>query len=166
MYFACNMCKVAVYCIYVWIFENSVEFEAKLFRLPTIAGREPFAVLEKAEGLASSRVGAESPGAWLPAATMGGAGIIPWGVGRVAEWLFCSVKVLIFFAGQTCPAGLVAESQPVRHKQGGWVGCVLTDCLWLTEGKILCIFWEKCQGGSVDINTISRKSRHNYYIRL
>ena len=29
---------------------------------------------------------------------------------------------------------------------------MLTD--WLIEGKILCIFWEKCQGGRVDINTI------------
>ena len=35
-------------------------------------GREAFAVLEKAGGLPSRRVGAESPGAWLPAATIGG----------------------------------------------------------------------------------------------
>ena len=35
---------------------------------------------------------------------------------------------------------------PVRHncKQGRWVGCVMTDCLWLAEGKILLSFWEKC----------------------
>ena len=31
---------------------------------------------------------------------------------------------------------------------------MLTD--WLIEGKILCILWEKCQGSSVDINTISK----------
>ena len=31
---------------------------------------------------------------------------------------------------------------------------MLTDCQWLIEGKILCIFWEKCQGASVDIHTI------------
>ena len=31
---------------------------------------------------------------------------------------------------------------------------MLTDCVWFTEGKILRIFWEKCQGGSVDVNTI------------
>ena len=54
--------------------------------LVAIAGREAFAVLEKARGTPSRRVGAESPEAWLPAATIGGApGIIPWGVGRVTE---------------------------------------------------------------------------------
>ena len=53
--------------LYVRIFQNGVEFEAKLFRLPA------FAVLEKARGGAPSRrVGAESPEAWLPAATIGG----------------------------------------------------------------------------------------------
>ena len=36
------------------------------------AGREAFAVLEKAGGLPPRRVGAESPGTWLPAATKGG----------------------------------------------------------------------------------------------
>ena len=39
--------------------------------LPAIAGREAFAVLEKAGGVPSRRVGAESPVAWLPAATIG-----------------------------------------------------------------------------------------------
>ena len=55
--------------------------------LPAITGREAFAVLEKAGGAPSRRIGAESPEAWLPAATIvGGApGIIPWGVGRVTE---------------------------------------------------------------------------------
>ena len=33
---------------YVWIFQNGVEFEAKLFRVP--AGNKAFAVLEKAGG--------------------------------------------------------------------------------------------------------------------
>ena len=70
--------------MYVWLFQNGVEIEAKLFRL---AGREACAVLEKAGGAPSRRVVAESPEAWLPAATMGGGGpgIIPWGVGRVTE---------------------------------------------------------------------------------
>ena len=40
--------------------------------LPAIAGREAFAVLEKAGGAPSRTVGAESPEAWLPAATIGG----------------------------------------------------------------------------------------------
>ena len=51
--------------------------------LPAIAGREAFAVLEKAGGLPSRRVGAESPGAWLPAATIGGPRHYPLEVGRV-----------------------------------------------------------------------------------
>ena len=118
--------------IYVWIFENGVEL----------------AVLEKPGGLPLRRAGAESPGAWLPAGTKEGVGggggrLYPLGGGEGhRERLFCSVKVLIFFSrivfsrsitacsllplfslqdslGQTCPAGLGAESQPVRHKQGG-----------------------------------------------
>ena len=36
------------------------------------------------------------------------------------------------------------------HKQGGWLGCVLTACLGLMEGKILCTFWQKFPGGSAD----------------
>ena len=42
--------------------------------LPATAGREAFAVLEKAGGggAPSRRVGAESPEAWLPAATIRG----------------------------------------------------------------------------------------------
>ena len=55
---------------------------------PGIAGREAFAVLEKAGGLLSRRVGAESPGAWLPAATMGGPRYYPLGMGKVTESSF------------------------------------------------------------------------------
>ena len=47
--------------------------------LPAIAGREAFAVLEKAGGLSSRKVGAENPGAWLPAATIGGPRHYPLG---------------------------------------------------------------------------------------
>ena len=47
--------------------------------LPAIADREAFAVLEKAGGAPSRRVGAES------CYHMGAPGIIPWGVGRVTE---------------------------------------------------------------------------------
>ena len=54
--------------------------------LPAIAVREAFArVLKKPGGLPSRRVGAESPGAWLPTGTKGAPGFIPWGVGRVTE---------------------------------------------------------------------------------
>ena len=54
--------------------------------LPAIAGKEAFAVLEKARRVPSKRVGTESSGHWLAVATIGGfPGIIPWGVGRVTE---------------------------------------------------------------------------------
>ena len=42
---------------------------------------------------------------------------------------------------------------------------MLTDCVWLIEVKILSIFWEKCQGGSVDIYTIF-KNQHTYWARI
>ena len=43
-------------------------------------------MLEKAGGAPSRRVGAESPEAWLPAATIGGPqALSPGGVGRVTE---------------------------------------------------------------------------------
>ena len=67
---------------------------------------------------------------------------------RSQKEAFCSVKVL-FFAGQPWPdmsyrlSSWKLASQ--SHKQDGWVGCVLADRLWLIEGKILGIFWEKCQ---------------------
>ena len=124
------MCKVAVYCIYVWICENSVEFEVKLFRLPTIAGREPFAVLEKAEGLASSRVGAESPWAWLPAATIGGPQVLsPAGWGGSQRVAFCSVKVPIFFAGQPWPdmPCRLSGRKPASQTQARWVSRLCVD---------------------------------------
>ena len=53
--------------------------------LPAIAGREAFAVLEKAGGTPSRRVGAESPEAWLSAATIGAPRHYPLAVGRVTE---------------------------------------------------------------------------------
>ena len=123
--------------------------------LPAI---RPLRCLKRQGGAPSRRVGAESPEAWLPAATIGGHRHYPLGGGEGhREWPFAQWKCLFSLQvslGQKCPAFLAAESQPVRHQQGGWLGCVLTDCLWLIEGKILGIFWEKCQGASVDIHTI------------
>ena len=127
--------------------------------LPAIAGREAFAVLEK-PGVASVKEGWGRKPRGLATSwyQRGGEGFIPWRVGRVTErGLLLSQSAYFLLQdslGQTCPAGLGAESQPARHKQGRWVDCVLTACLWLIEGKILCIFWEKFQGGCVDINTI------------
>ena len=56
-------------------------------RLQAIAGREAFAVLEKVGvgEVSSRRVGAESPGAWLPAATIVVPRHYPLGMGRVTE---------------------------------------------------------------------------------
>ena len=60
---------------------------------------------------------------------------------------------------------LAPESQPVKHQQGGWVGCVFTVCLCLIERRILCIFWEKCQAASVDVRTIF-KNPDIYWARM
>ena len=131
--------------------------------LPAIASMEAFVVLEKPGGLPSRRIGAEAQGPGYQLVPRGACRHYPLGGGGKGhrEWLFAQWKCLpIFFAGQlvgqTCSAGLAAESQPVRLKQGRWVGCVLTDCLWLIEGKILCIFWEKCQDGCVDMTPFSK----------
>ena len=102
--------------------------------LPAIADREAFVVLDKPGELLSRRVGAESPGALLPAGTKGGPPvIIPWGGGGGEghrEWLFAQWKCLFSLQdslGQTCPAGLAAESQPASQTQARWVSrlCVL-----------------------------------------
>ena len=142
-------------CIKVSIFGNGVEFWAKRFRLPAGDSRQGgLCSAWKATGLPSRRVWAESPGAWLPACTKGSPRLYLLGGGEGHRaGLFAQWKCLFSLQDslrQTHPTSLAAKSQPVRHKQGGWVGCVLTDCLWLIQGKILCIFWEKCQGGCVD----------------
>ena len=57
--------------------------------LLAIAGREAFVVFEKAGGALSRRVGAESPEAWLPAATIGSPRHYPLGGGEGhREWPF------------------------------------------------------------------------------
>ena len=58
--------------------------------LPAIAGREALAVLEKAGGAPSRRVGAESPEARLPAATIGEPqALSPGGWGGSKRVAFC-----------------------------------------------------------------------------
>ena len=130
--------------IHVWIFKNGVEFEAKLFRLPAIAGREAFAVLEKVGGGGSVKEGrGRKPRGLATSCYHSCPQALSPGVGEDhREWSFAQWKCLFSLQvslGQTCPAGLAAEGKPVTHKQGGRVGCVLTDCLWLIEGKMLCI---------------------------
>ena len=117
-----------------------------------------FEVLEKLGGFPSRRVEADSPGAWLPAGTRGGGlGLIPWGWEGHRERLFGQSNCLLSLQdcfGQSCSVGLAAGSQPTRHKQGEWVGYVLTDCLWLIKGQSLGIFFKNSQGGCVDISTV------------
>ena len=58
----------------------------------------------KSQGLPSRRVEAESPGTWLPAGTKGRPqALSPGEWGGSQKEAFCSVKVLIFFAGQPWP---------------------------------------------------------------
>ena len=99
---------------------------------PGIAGREAFAVLEKAGGLLSRRVGAESPGAWLPAATIGGPQVLsPAGWGGSQGVAFCSVKVPIFFAGQPWPdmPCRLSARKPASQTQARWVSRLRVDRL-------------------------------------
>ena len=91
--------------IYVWIFETVSSLAQNFFAcLPAIAGREALAVLEKAGGVPSRRVGAESPEHWLAAATIEGRqALSPGGWGGSQRVTFCSVKGPIFFVGQPWP---------------------------------------------------------------
>ena len=110
-------------------------------------------MLEKPERLPSRRFGAESPGAWLPAGTKGlSPGFIPrlypLGVGRVTDRDF----LLSESAYSLCKTALARQA---LQAQARWMSRLCVDRLsWLIEKEILCILWEKCQGGCVDINTI------------
>ena len=56
----------------------------------------------KRQGVLSRRVGADSPGAWLQADTKWGPQTLtPGGWGGSQREIYCSVKVLIFFAGDS-----------------------------------------------------------------
>jgi len=97
--------------------------------LPAIAGREAFAVLEKAGGLPSRRVGVDGPDAWLPAGPQSSNPRGGW-VGSQSE-TFSSVKLLIFFAGQPWPALPCSLSglQPASQTQARWVSRLCVDRL-------------------------------------
>ena len=104
--------------------------------LPAIAGREAFAVLEKAGGSPSRRVGAESPEAWLPAATIGGPrALSPGGLGGSQRVAFCSVKVPIFFAGQPWPdmPCRLSGRKPASQTQARWVCRLCVDRLTVVD---------------------------------
>ena len=155
--------------IYVWIFENSVDFGTKLFFLPASNGWQGGLYSAwKARGASFKEGWGRQPRCLATSWYQGESpGFIPWGVGRVTEreaLLFAQRNCLFSLQhslGQSSPAGLVAGSQPARHKKGGWVGCVLTDYLWLIERKSLCIFLEKCQGGCVDISIVFKNPNIN-----
>ena len=104
--------------------------------LPAIAGREAFAVLEKAGGAPSRRVGAESPEAWLPAAIIGGPqALSPGGWGGSQGVAFCSVKVSIFSAGQRwseMPCSLSGR-KPASQTPARWVARLCVDRLSVVD---------------------------------
>ena len=84
-----------------------------------------------------------------------GAGFIPWGVGGHRERLFAQSKCLFSLEdslSQTCPAGLGAESQPARHKQGS---CTPSGLEPLTFRKTLAY-------QSLSYTTTPRDSVENY----
>ena len=93
-------------------------------------------MLEKAERLPSRRVGAESPGAWLPAATIREVqALSPGGWGGSQRAAFCSVKVPIFFAGQPwpdMPRGL-SRRKPASQTQTRWVSRLCVDRLFVVD---------------------------------
>ena len=102
-----------------------------------IAGREAFAVLEKAGGAPSRRIGAESPEAWLPAATIVGGpqALSPGGWGGSQRVAFCSVKVPIFSAGQPwseMPRSLSGR-KPARQTPARWVARLCVDRLSVVD---------------------------------
>ena len=89
-----------------------------------LAGWAAFAVLEKPWGFPSRRVGEDSPGVWLPAGTKARAQSLSPGGGEghrerhtfLSKTAYQSLQHSLW---QSCPAGLVAGSQPARHKGGG-----------------------------------------------
>ena len=95
---------------------------------------EAFAVLEKPGGDSIKEVRDREPRglatSWYQA---GAPGIIPLGVGRVTESQsgFCSVKVLIFFAGQPWPdmPCRLSGRKPASHTQARWVSRLCVDRL-------------------------------------
>ena len=104
--------------------------------LPAIASREASAVLKKAGGAQSRRVGAESPEAWLPAATIGGPqALSPGGWGGSQRVAFCSVKVPIFFAGQPWPdmPCRLSGQKPASQTHPRWVGRLCVDRLSVVD---------------------------------
>ena len=93
--------------------------------LPTIAGREAFAVLEKPGGFRQGGLGKTAKVSGYQLVPRGGPRVYPLGGGEGHRERHFAQRNCLFSSQysaslwQSCPAGLVAGSQPVRHKGGG-----------------------------------------------
>ena len=88
-------------------------------------------MLEKAGGLPSRRVGAESPGAWLPAATIAGPRHYPLGVGRVTEsGLLLSESAYFLCRSALARRALqLSDRKPASQTKARWVSRLCVDRL-------------------------------------
>ena len=123
--------------MYVWIFQNGVEFEAKLFRRQGgLCGAWKGGW--GGRGAPSRRVGAESPETWLPAATIGGPqALSPGGWGGSQRVAFCSVKVPIFSAGQPwseMPCWLSGR-KPASQTPARWLARLCVDRMSVVDWR-------------------------------
>lgn len=105
----------------------------KLFRLKAGDSQPSGCCCVRKPNGAFVKEGWDSPIPWLPADTSPGPkDLSPRGVGESQRKTYLSIKLVIFFAGQLgrpCRADLGTDNQSATHKQGWWVGCVVTDCL-------------------------------------
>ena len=122
--------------------KTSVEYGAKLFRLPVTDSRQGgLCSAWKARGVSVKEVKGRKPRGLATSCYHRGHYPLGGGEGH-REWLFAQWKYLFSLQdslGQTWPEGLAAESQPVSHRQGGWVGCVydrLSAVDWVVPEKI------------------------------
>ena len=114
--------------IYVWIFENSVDFGPKLFCLPAGDSRQagPCGALKVRGGSVMEGSGRKLrclATSWYQGK---GPAIILWGVGWSQREAFCLGKLLIFFAGQplsVMPCRL-SGWKPASKSQASWVSRV------------------------------------------
>ena len=88
--------------IYVWIFQNGVEFEAKLFRLPVGDSRQgrPLRYLKRQGGSVKEGRGRKPRGLATSCYHKGAQALSPRGWGGSQRVTFCPVKLPIFFVGQ------------------------------------------------------------------
>ena len=117
--------------IYVWIFENGVDFGPKPFRLPANDSRQggPCGAPKVRGGSVMEGRGRKPRCLATSLYQRKGPGIIPWGWGESQREAFCSAKLLIFFVGQplsVMPCRL-SGWKPACQSQASWVSklCVV-----------------------------------------